>query len=147
MQDGPSLEVVPGSHEEPTLRADASTVRVLDVRVGDVVVMDQRLTHRGYANASETSRVLRSVLGPRRADRVLVTVGFALAASNHSRDFVAGTRARQARVFYVTERLPGMVLDVVVTLALVGGWAMRRRHGARRHDSYRRADDEAKNAP
>ena len=65
--------------------------------------------------------MLRSVLGPRRADRVLVTVGFALAASNHSRDFVAGTRARQARVFYVTERLPGMVLDVVVTLALVGG--------------------------
>ena len=46
LQDGPSLEVVPGSHEEPTLRADASTVRVLDVRVGDVVVMDQRLTNR-----------------------------------------------------------------------------------------------------
>lgn len=55
LQDGKSLKVVPGSHKKAisladdshTVPKDQSVVQEVDVAVGDIILMDIRLMHRG----------------------------------------------------------------------------------------------------
>jgi len=87
--------------------------------MGDLIIFDQRITHRGHSNITEVDKVLRS-LRPSAPDgsdaRVLVTVGFGLKRSKHLAGFKEGTLARQRDVFFVTERM-FVALEVLLVLA------------------------------
>jgi hypothetical protein len=73
-----SLFVVPGSHTNPSM--DTRNAKQVSVKSGDVVIFDQRITHRG-AHKSEQGRIL---------------VSFGFGKNNVFTDeFEAGTVARQ----------------------------------------------------
>lgn len=77
--DPNALQVVPGSH----LRADMGVSGAIRLRpgLGDCILFDQRITHRGMERQVEGSRIL---------------VSFGYGANNFFTDaFEAGTRARQ----------------------------------------------------
>lgn len=77
--DPNALQVVPGSH----LRADMATSGAVRLRpaLGDCIVFDQRITHRGMERQVEGTRIM---------------VSFGYGANNFFTDaFEAGTRARQ----------------------------------------------------
>lgn len=78
-KDPNALQVVPGSH----LWADTHIVNPIRLRpsLGDCILFDQRITHRGMERQIEGSRIL---------------VSFGYGANNFFTDaFEAGTRARQ----------------------------------------------------
>ena len=77
--DDSALQVVPGSH----LRRDLGTAGAIRLRpeIGDVIIFDQRITHRGME---------RQVDGA----RILISYGFGV-ENEFTDHFEAGTRARQ----------------------------------------------------
>lgn len=75
------LQVVPGSHLNPRV---ISAVGIhLHPAAGDILIFDQRITHRGTATAAPTG-----------AERIMVSFGFGL-ANSCTDNFEAGTLRRQ----------------------------------------------------
>ena len=77
--DNSALQVVPGSH----LRRDLGTVGAIRLQpaLGDVIIFDQRITHRGMERQVEGSRIL-------------ISYGFGV-ENEFTDNFEAGTKARQ----------------------------------------------------
>jgi ectoine hydroxylase-related dioxygenase (phytanoyl-CoA dioxygenase family) len=73
-----SLHVVPGSHTTPGIAEDGSVMVQLDV--GDALIFDQRITHRGARQRS--------------FDRILVAFGYGR-NNRYTSEFERGTVARQ----------------------------------------------------
>jgi hypothetical protein len=125
LQDGAALDVVPGSHVDPAINATGA--RTINVTVGDVILFDQRLTHRGHSQDTEVSRVLQS-LASREHRRMLVTMAIAYADSDHLDGFTRGTRARQQAIFHLTEvsaRHAVLALWTLASIALAALCARR----------------------
>jgi len=135
---GPAMDVVPGTHKaapgigeggvfDDLAPQDPSMIHPVEPMMGDVIIFDQRITHRGHSNRTEVDKVLSSLM-PSAEDgsdaRILVTVGFALRSSKHLAGFKQGTIARQRAVFFVTERMC-IVLEVLLLLlgVLLTRWA------------------------
>ena len=135
---GPAMDVVPGTHKaapgvgeggvfDDLAPQDPSMIHPVEPMMGDVIIFDQRITHRGHSNRTEVDKVLSSLM-PSAEDgsdaRILVTVGFGLKSSKHLPGFKEGTVARQRAVFFVTERMC-LVLEVLLLLlgVLLTRWA------------------------
>ena len=81
--DDVALRLVPGSHRFPSLERRADQEEILHPRAGDVILFDQRITHRGQLAVPTENR-----------SRILVSLGFGRSGT-HSDDFELGTRLRQ----------------------------------------------------
>lgn len=57
-QDNLALKLVPGSHKEPKLDRSGSNSIYLHPKKGDVVIFDQRITHRGMEIQTNDPRIL-----------------------------------------------------------------------------------------
>ena len=85
-----ALLLVPGSHmidHDPAARASHRGAIRIHPKLGDIVIFDQRITHRGR------KFMLRDTLHL-RAPRILIALGFG-ATNVYTNEFEAGTRARQ----------------------------------------------------
>jgi hypothetical protein len=103
--DPNALIIVPRSFNTPSMATDVS--RRLHPRKGQVLIFEQRSTHRGgfsgrkrspgEAGAGGVAALLQAELeaGARDDARILVSLGYGL-DNNHTREFEAGTLARQA---------------------------------------------------
>jgi ectoine hydroxylase-related dioxygenase (phytanoyl-CoA dioxygenase family) len=100
LQDGASLRILPGSHLTPTplddtrletlAEASAEDVVRIDVRAGDVVMMDIRALHRGSTDADMAS----AELGAR--PKILVSTVFGGVGSAFSQAMQIGNAHRMA---------------------------------------------------
>jgi len=77
-----SLRVVPGSHRNPKINSEGE--KVVRLEAGDVLVFDQRITHRGAARCDP--------------NRILVAFGFGK-NNMFTDEFERGTRLRQQRQY------------------------------------------------
>lgn len=99
LQDGPALEIVPGSHLVREIDPEGATT--INITRGDVIVFDQRVTHRGHSNVSLAQRLIQSLhVGD---SRLLISVSIAYTNSSHFPGFKQGTLARQDAIFRMTE--------------------------------------------
>ena len=89
--DNGALRLVPGSHRVPSLEHRADQEKILHPRAGDVILFDQRITHRGQV-ADPPSALAKDATEDR--SRILVSLGFGRHGT-HSDDFELGTRLRQ----------------------------------------------------
>jgi hypothetical protein len=83
--DNNGLCLIEGSHLEPTIKVDNidnNRLKYIHNRIGDIVIFDQRITHRGQQNN----------IG--RIDRILISLGF---GKNNifTKEFEEGTIKRQ----------------------------------------------------
>tara|TARA_B110001452_G_scaffold265949_1_gene271649 strand:- start:4566 stop:6257 length:1692 start_codon:yes stop_codon:yes gene_type:complete len=149
LQDGPALDVVPGSHLVEDTGGLKGT-RTLSVRAGGVVVLDQRLAHRGHVNTSERAGVATSIFDAPSAPRMLVTTTVAFRNTTHLDDFVKATTERQDRVFTLTERIAppldsiaGLLVVVFCVLSCRRPW----RGGATHYDTLKQSHTKQSHAP
>jgi len=80
--DNNGLCLIEGSHLEPTIKIDNNKLKYIHNKIGDIVIFDQRITHRGQ----------QSNVG--NIDRILVSLGF---GKNNifTKEFETGTIKRQ----------------------------------------------------
>ena len=99
LQDGASLRIVPGSHLSPTplddallelLAGAADDIMRVDVKAGDVVMMDIRALHRGSSDADMASAELAA------RPKMLVSTVFGPISSAFSRAMQTGNAFRMA---------------------------------------------------
>ena len=89
-KDNSGLHLIEGSHKEPTINIDNSRYKYIgkELNIGDVVIFDQRITHRGKY-AEHNNRNYNN-----NYDRILISIGF---GKNNifTKEFEEGTIRRQ----------------------------------------------------
>lgn len=98
LQDGESLQVVPGSHSNPSPLDDIQLANVVEtqeiapvkVKAGDVVMMDIKVLHRGSTDEAMSNPALR------QSPKILISTVFGPIASEFAQAMQIGNAYRTA---------------------------------------------------
>lgn len=100
-----SLRVLPGSHMVPDIPKEKYNVTCLHPAKGDVIIFDQRLTHRGQGPIGKTdypapNEIIENGQAPiteitETEERIMLQIGYGVNNNVHSDDFELGTWMRQ----------------------------------------------------
>ena len=92
-----SLNVIPFSHKDKNI--NTSNQEVLYTNIGDIIIFDQRLKHKGNNKDKFIKRIIKSFIEDKNI--ILITVGFGNKYSKHLEEFKKGTLIRQNRVDFI----------------------------------------------